>query len=50
VVVLAASVFNDDKTVYNYTWVLNRGDRTYTKAFHVVKHSNMNTFIDFNLD
>lgn len=50
VVIFSSSSFDDSpSSVYNYTWILNRGARTYTKAFHVMKHSNMNTFIDFNL-
>lgn len=52
VVVFAISVDNEKGTrrEYNYTWVMSRGDRTYTKAFHVIKHGNANTFVDFNLD
>lgn len=48
VVVLAAAVDNGQE--YNYTWVLSRGDRTYTKAFQVIKHDTANTFVDLNLD
>lgn len=48
VVVLSSSV--DSGTVYNYTWILSRGDRTYTKAFLVIKHDTINTFVDLNTD
>lgn len=37
-------------TQYNYTWILSRNDRTYTKAFQVIKHDTSNTFVDLNLD
>jgi hypothetical protein len=52
VVVFASFTFPENSTefVYNYTWILNRGARTYTKAFYVMKHGNMNSFIDFNLE
>lgn len=36
--------------MYNYTWILNRGDRTYTHAFKVIKHSTANVRIDLNFD
>lgn len=29
---------------------MNRGDRTYTKAFKVIKHSSDKVFIDVNED
>ncbi len=35
---------------YNYTWILNRGSRTYTKAFKTIKHSTAKTIIDLNED
>ena len=37
-------------TVYNYTWILSRNDRTYTKSFKVIKHESSNTFVDLNLE
>lgn len=40
----------DNKVTYNYTWILNRGDRTYSRAFHVIKHSAANVMIDLNED
>lgn len=33
---------------YYYTWVLRRGDRTYTRAFYVLKHTSAATLIDLN--
>ena len=48
VVVQASST--DSGSTYNYTWIMNRGDRTYTHAFKVIKHSTSNVRIDFNLD
>lgn len=33
-----------------YTWILSRGDRSYTTAFKVIKHSNANTFVDLNTE
>ena len=35
---------------YHYTWVLTRGSRTYTNAFHVMNHSTEFTRIDLNAD
>lgn len=40
----------DNKVVYNYTWILNRGDRTFSRAFNVLKHKLANTLIDLNED
>ena len=40
----------DDGTTYNYTWVMNRGDRTYSRAFKIIKHNTSQTFIDLNQD
>ena len=40
----------DDGSVYNYTWVMNRGDRTYSRCFKVIKHDTSATFIDLNQD
>lgn len=34
--------------VYNYTWIYNRGDRMYNKAFKVINHNTYKTFIDMN--
>lgn len=38
------------KQSFNYTWVLTRGSRTYTRAFHVFKHSSIQNRIDLNFD
>ncbi len=38
----------DNNVVYNYTWILNRGDRTFSRAFKVLKHNFANTLIDLN--
>lgn len=35
-------------TTYNYTWIFNRGDRTYSKAFQVISHDTVKTFIELN--
>jgi hypothetical protein len=40
----------DGSHVYNYTWILNRGDRTYSRAFHVMNHSTSNVLINLNED
>lgn len=40
----------DSGVTYNYTWILNRGDRTYSRAFHVIKHNTSNVIIDLNED
>lgn len=40
----------DPKVSFNYTWVLTRGSRTYTRAFHVFKHSSIKNRIDLNFD
>lgn len=50
VFVQASSQDPDTKTMYYYTWVLNRGDRTYTHAFQVIKHPNAAVRIDLNFD
>jgi hypothetical protein len=34
--------------INNYTWVLDRGDRTYGTAFKVVDHKHWNAFTHFN--
>ena len=34
--------------VYNYTWILTRGFRTYTRAYKVIKHNTFKTFMDLN--
>jgi hypothetical protein len=39
-----------DVLTYNYTWIMNRGDRTYSKAFKVIKHDTAQTVIDVNED
>lgn len=41
---------NNPKTLYNYTWVMTRGSRTYTKAFHTIKHDSYLNRIDLNSD
>jgi hypothetical protein len=46
VFIQSQSQFND--ITYNYTWIMNRGDRTYTKAFKVIKHNSAKTIIDLN--
>lgn len=46
--VFIQSSSTDNNIVYNYTWILNRGDRTYSRAFHVIKHDSANTLIDLN--
>jgi len=33
---------------YNYTWVFNRGDRSYNRAFKVLNHDTMRTAINLN--
>ena len=45
---LQSSSIDDEGTVYNYTWVMNRGDRTYSRAFKTIKHKASETFIDLN--
>ncbi len=40
----------DSNVTYNYTWIMNRGDRTYTKAFKVLRHGSDKTIIDVNED
>lgn len=47
---LSSTVNSTDKSIYNYTWVLSRGDRTYTKAFLTIKHDTPNTLVDLNTD
>ena len=39
-----------ENVTYNYTWIMNRGDRTYTKAFKIIKHGSAKTIIDLNED
>lgn len=46
-VFVRSKALNGDK-VYNYTWTFTRGDRTFTRAFTVMSHSDANTFVDFN--
>jgi hypothetical protein len=46
--VFVQSSSTEGKVTYNYTWILNRGDRTYTRAFKVLKHDSRNIFIDLN--
>lgn len=46
--VFVQSSSTDGTMTYNYTWILNRGDRTYTRAFKVLKHNSSNIFIDLN--
>ena len=48
--VFVQSTSIDNNITYNYTWILNRGDRTYSRAFHVIKHSSANVMIDLNED
>ena len=33
---------------YNYTWIFNRGDRSYNRAFKVINHNTVRTAINFN--
>jgi hypothetical protein len=33
---------------YNYTWIFNRGDRSYNKAYKVINHNTPKTVIDLN--
>jgi hypothetical protein len=47
-IVQAAS--EGDELLFNYTWIFNRGDRTYNRAFKVLSHDTPNTRIDFNMD
>lgn len=46
--VFIQSSSTDSNVVYNYTWILNRGDRTFSRAFHVIKHATSNVLIDLN--
>jgi len=46
--VFIQSTSTEGKVSYNYTWILNRGDRTYTRAFKVLKHNTSKIFIDLN--
>lgn len=46
VFIQSSSIDND--FTYNYTWILNRGDRTFSRAFKVIKHNTSNTMIDLN--
>ncbi len=39
-----------ENTTYNYTWIMNRGDRTYNKAFKTIRHASAKTIIDLNED
>jgi hypothetical protein len=50
VVVSSSTVNNTDKSVYNYIWILSRGDRTYTKAFMTKNYDTPNTMVDFNME
>lgn len=33
---------------YNYTWIFNRGDRSYNRAFKVINHNTVRTAISLN--
>ena len=33
---------------YNYTWIMTRGDRTFSRAFKVIKNGTSPFFVDFN--
>lgn len=33
---------------YNYTWIFNRGDRSYNRAFKTINHNTMRTGITLN--
>lgn len=47
----STSITESGKTSqYNYTWIMNRGDRTYTKSFRTIRHGNMNVFVDLNAE
>lgn len=47
-VIVQSSSMDGNNQTYNYTWIMNRGDRTYTQAFKVIKHGTARTFVDFN--
>lgn len=46
--VFVQSSSTDGTVTYNYTWILNRGDRTYSRAFHVMRHDASNVMVDLN--
>ena len=42
------STATDSDGKYIYTWTFIRGDRTYSRAFSIMKHELDSTIIDFN--
>lgn len=37
-----------EQVIYNYTWIFNRADRTFNKAFKVINHHTYKTAIFLN--
>ncbi len=48
--VVLQAVSKENGNTYYYTWILNRGDRTYSRAFTVIKHDSAKVLIDLNED
>jgi hypothetical protein len=44
------SISINEEIEYKYSWILNRGDRTFSRAFKVIDHEKNNTLIDVNED
>lgn len=42
------TTINGSHIIYNYTWIFNRADRTYNKAFKVINHNTYKTAIFLN--
>lgn len=39
---------NGSQVTYNYTWIFNRADRTYNKAFKVINHNTYRSAVFLN--
>jgi hypothetical protein len=43
-----SSSSDSTSAIYDYTWTFTRGDRTFSRAFAVMKHESSNTMVDLN--
>ena len=42
------SLQNKNYMLINYTWIFNKGSRTYMNAYKIIDHQSSTNFIDIN--